>query len=125
MNSSRGTGGRFALYVACYATWFALSALAFWTTLQLLLAVSLAITSLRVNVLGIPPTNTVGAGAQLRGLNQFFTLLLVLLWLGGVVFLEGYLRDSAGEGRLWSRAGRVALGFLATLALAYALQAIL
>jgi hypothetical protein len=125
MNSSRGSGGRFALYAACYAAWFALSALAFWTTLQALLAVSLALTSFRVNVLGIPPTNTVGAGAQLRGLNQFFTLLLVLLWLGGVVFLEGYLRDSAGAGRLWSRAARVAVGLLVALALAYVVQAIL
>lgn len=124
-NSSRRLRQQFALYLACYAIWIALSALAFWTTLQLMSAASQFATYYRVNVLGVPPTRTVDTAWQLRGIYQLIALVLILVWLGAIVFLEGYLRDSARQGRLWPRAARILGSLVILLALAYGAQALL
>lgn len=116
---------QFGLYAACYAVWAALSALALLATLQALSAISNAYIYYRVKIVGVPRDRTVDTAWQLSATNQLLVLVLTLVWLVAVVFLEGYLRSAAREGRLRSRALRV-LGALAViLVVAYGFQAIL
>lgn len=112
----------FGLYAACYALWAGLSALALLTTLQVLTAISFAYTYYRVKIAGVPRDRTVDTAWQLSATNQLLVLVLVLVWLAGVVFLEGYLRNATHEGRLWSRSGRVLIGLLIVLGLVYGLR---
>lgn len=110
---------QFGLYTACYLIWAGLSALALWTTLQLLTTISGAYTYYRVNVVGVPRDRTVDTAYQITTANQFLVLVFVLVWLVGVVVLEGYLRHATAEGRLWSRSARILAGLLILLGVAY------
>ncbi len=120
-DSSRHARRPLPLYLACYLLWFALSALAFWMVLQLRdNAIDLALLAFR----GGGDRDAVGTAARVRTLDNVATIVLVLLWLGGVVLLEGYLREAVPLGRLWGRAARVFVAIAVVLGLSFALQAL-
>ncbi|MDP9381119.1 MAG: hypothetical protein M3Q29_13410 [Chloroflexota bacterium] len=105
---AHGSGGRaqVGMYAACYLLWMLLSALGLWIFFQLQTALTQLMRVLSTDAYVV--NTVVRAG----------TLLLGLVWLGGVILSESYLRDGVIEGRLWGRAGRVLLGEVALLAVA-------
>lgn len=119
-----GSGRRLLpLYAACYLLWAALSALALLVALQV-----------RLNILDLSqllarrvtdPGDTVTAAGRLQALDNWSTIVLVLLWLAGVALLESYLRAGVAANRLWRRTARVLLPLLLVLAASYGLQALL
>lgn len=116
---------QFGLYAACYAIWVGLSALALLATLQLMSAISYAYVYYRVKIVGVPHDRTVDTAWQLSATNQLLVLALILVWLVGVVFLEGYLRSAARDGRLWSRSVRVFSGLLIALGVLFGVRIVL
>jgi hypothetical protein len=98
------------LYVACYILWLGLSALG----LGLLIL-------LRGNLIDLAFWLATNPWVP-RAIDRFGIFLLGLLWLGGVIGLEGYLRNGVAKGRLWVRTGRVLAILVIVGSLSYGLQ---
>lgn len=84
-------------YIACYVLWIALSALGFTAVLSLrdlLLELVLA----------------VGANQWVyRAIDRWSLFLIGIAWLGGVIYLETYLRRGVERGGLGRRAVRASV----------------
>jgi hypothetical protein len=98
------------LYVACYAIWLALCAALLWLFLQL-----------RTNVIDF--AYLFGASeAMVRFLDAVAVIPLALILVGAGIWLEGALRDSVREGRLWAQAAKSALVVVGVIAASYLLH---
>jgi hypothetical protein len=99
-----------ALYTACYLLWLAFSALGFWLILQL-----------HVNLVDLAFWLRANPWV-LRAIDHFALFLLGLLWLGGVMGLEGYLRNGVATNRFWVRSTRVGVILIILSVISYVLQ---
>jgi hypothetical protein len=111
-DSPRNTRQLLPLYLACYALWAGMSALAVWLIFEVRPVVFGLAVALRLNPW------------QVRAIDEFGVVALGLLVLAGVLVLENYLRQGVARNQLWRRAARVLLCEAAALALAYGLQAL-
>ncbi len=116
-DSPRSARGLVARYLACYLLWAALSALGLWVALAWRAAIIALVIAARVGV-GIAPTEGTTAVAQVQSVDQLAVIALVLLWLGGAIWLEGHLRTGVARDGLWSRAARTAALLVVLLGLA-------
>lgn len=107
-----------ARYLACYLLWAGLSALGLWVALAWRAAIIALVIATRVRV-GIAPTGGTTAVAQVQSVDQFAVIALILLWLGGTVWLESHLRAGVAHDHLWSRAARTAALLVVLLGLSY------
>ncbi len=97
-------------YVACYAIWLVLAALALWLMLML-----------RINLLDL--VRFFDWGPWVMGaLDKFGILFLGVAWLVFVLFAEHYLRQGVEQQRLLPRSVRVAAWVGIPLVLSYGLQ---
>lgn len=101
------------LYVACYLWWIALSALGLWLLFQV-----------RTNLVDFAIWLQLNPWVP-RTVDRFAIYLLGLLWLGGVIGLEGYLRRGVEQEQLWVRVGRILVMLLIIGAISYGLQLLL
>ena len=96
-HNRKGSLDRLLQIVACYALWIGLSALGSWAVLQFR------------HVL-IVLAGRLGLGRwTITAADRGGVILLGIAWLGGIIWLEDYLRHSANEGHLWSQAARIFL----------------
>jgi len=112
-----------ARYLACYLLWVALSVLGLWVALAWRAAIVALVIATRVGV-GIAPTEGTTAVAQVQMVDQLAVIALVLLWLGGAVWLESHLRVGVARDRLSSRAAWIAALLVVLLGLAYMLSSV-
>jgi hypothetical protein len=101
------------LYLVCYASWLALSALGIWLIFALRPVLFDIAIWLRLNPW------------QVRALDNFSLVTFGLIWLVGILLLEHSLRQGVENGRLWRRAARVFVAEVAALGLCYGLQLLL
>jgi len=111
-SSARPRWRRLSLYLACYGMWAVLSALGLWTFLRLSQNVVDVSLMFSANPWVVDLSYKVGL------------ILLILLWIGLVVFLESYLRDGIRLNRLWARATQVFLMLALLLGISYGLAAL-
>lgn len=114
---------RAPLYLACYLAWIALSALGLWTVF--LLRDNLNAIAIRFALATGRASDSVSAAFRVRAIDNVGTITLGLLWLAGVVLLEGYLRDGVRLGRFWARAARALAVLAVVVILSYGLRALL
>jgi len=101
------------LYLACYALWLALAALAVWLLFALRPVVFGLAIWLRLNPW------------QVRALDNFSFVTFGLAWLVGILLLEHSLRQGVEKRQLWHRAARVFVAEVVALGLCYGLQLLL
>ena len=94
----------------CYGAWLLLSALGLWL-----------IFALRVNLIEGAVLLRANPWA-LRAIDRFGIYILGLVWLGGVIALEDYLRVGVGQKRLLQRIGRICITLGIIALLSYGLQ---
>lgn len=111
--NSKASWHRLLRYLACYGLWIGLSALGIWAMLYLR-------TDIILLVMVLNPGPWI-----LYAVNIWSILLLGLLWLGGVVLLEHYLRKGLQKNRFWRRVMRVFLLEAIIFGLAYGLRFLL
>jgi hypothetical protein len=109
-NSLERVRSRARAYLGCYAAWAALSALGLW--------VALGLTATVTDLTAIFTTNpwVIGLGYKV-GL-----IVLMLLWLGYVTFLEGYLRAGVSARNLRTRIARALMALVIILGISLGLQ---
>ena len=98
------------LYLACYASWLALSALGIWLIFALRPVMFGLAIWLRLNPW------------QVRALDNLSFVTFGLAWLVGILLLEHSLRQGVEKRRLWRRAARVFAAEAMALGLCYGLQ---